>query len=101
MAKQFIVSAGDRSITTTKTGINSSIDTLLKEGFVSISVKCTPIKHQPFKVGDVVEVIDNKSYHGFCLGEQVTVTSNAEHDLRCSNGIKEWWMQLDEIRLVK
>lgn len=106
MAKQtFIVSAGDRSITTTKSGIKSSVDTLLNEGFANINIKCIAQEmscHRSFKVGDVVEIVsNNKSGHYFEHGEQVTVTSTDPDDFKCTNGIKEWWVHPTDIRLVK
>lgn len=104
MAKQtFIVSAGDRSITTTKSGIKSSIDTLLDEGFTSISVKYLgqPITYRPFKVGDVVEVTDNNSYHQFAIGENVSIISGTDDDWLATNGERQWWVSNNDIRLVK
>lgn len=91
MSKQFIVSSGDRRIETTKTGIKSSIDQLLAEGFVSISVKYlgTDITNRPFKKGDVVEVIDNNSRP---IGENVSIISGTDDEWSATNGEKPWWV---------
>lgn len=85
MAKQtFIVSAGDRSITTTKSGIKSSIDQLLAEGFTSINVKYLGQQHRPFKVGD------EEIYHP--IGANVSIISGTDDEWLPTNGERPWWV---------
>jgi hypothetical protein len=97
MAKQtFIVSAGDRSITTTKTGIKSSIDTLLDEGFTTIVVTDS---NRKYTVGDKVRIVANTTNHGFLIGETVEVTAfDDDNNLAVKSIRDEWSVSIADIK---
>ena len=56
-----------------------------------------------YKVGDKVRVIDRTHYHGFEIGEEVTIDQVHREDdcYRCSNSEGDWWLLTeDELELI-
>lgn len=102
----YIVSAPDsiRQIKTNTSGLTKSIQTLLDEGYESVTVipaaLGNQLKQPKFKIGDKVRIIYNTVNHGFEIAVSVIITDvqlrfDGKYVYKCSgytNGKPDWWM---------
>lgn len=113
---KYIVTASDRSITTNKSNLTKTIQTLLDEGFDNVNVssigRSSLLKH---KVGDRVRITKNVTEHylsartkGLDIGDIVIIDKlyNETDTIQCHYSVKslkngmQWWISDSECESI-
>lgn len=103
---QYTVSSGDRSITTNKTNLASSIQALIDEGFNEVTVKVKIDRSLKHEVGDKVRVTACRHGHKFNIGEVVSIDElcyphgHLPHYRAGNNRNNYWWISDDECESI-